>query len=515
MIETLSDYFPLLVEKFYQHLFLAGFSTLSAIALGIPFGILAAKSRRLKTVILGTANIMQTIPSLALLAFLIPFLGIGSTPALVTLAVYAVLPIVRNTQTGIESVSQEVLEAADGIGFRPLQKLIYVELPLAVPFMIAGMRTAAVMGVGIATIAAFIGAGGLGDFIYRGIATSNTLLILLGAVPTALLALALDCAFGRCEKYFSPTSHNKLASKIGMAGVLAAAALIIILGPLAFRSFNPLPQKSVVVATKNFTEQLILGELIAELIEARTEWKVKREWSLGSTDICHAALLRGDIDMYPEYSGTALLQVLKADHKTIAPDEIFSFVADKYRQKFNLEWLPPLGFSNGGTLAIDAAFAARHNIACISDLRQHAKHLKIAAPEEFMSRPDGYATVVEGYQLVFNEIKQMEIGLMYRAIDTKQVDVITGFTTDGRLQSARLKSLSDDQSRFPRYDAAIVVRRAIVENHPEIIDALKPLQGKLSEDAMRQLNYRVEVERISPKRAAREFLLAQQLLPYP
>ena len=190
---------PELLIKFREHLLLTGISTSFAIVVGVPLGILIARHKIPRGSVLGVAGVVQTIPSLAMLAFLLPLLGIGIKPAIVALTLYALLPIIRNTYTGLTNISGEIIEAANGLGFTKNQQLWLVELPLALPIIFAGIRTDAVIGVGIATLSSFIGAGGLGDFINRGLAMNNTNLILLGAGAAAVLALAIDFFLGRVE----------------------------------------------------------------------------------------------------------------------------------------------------------------------------------------------------------------------------------------------------------------------------------------------------------------------------
>ena len=200
LLEFLIDKAPDLWLKILEHLLLTTVSTGIAIAIGVPLGIWITRNPVFRRAVLGVAGVIQTVPSLALLAFLLPFLGIGARPAIVALTLYALLPIVRNTYTGIEGVSPPVIEAAKGVGFGNFQRLWMVEMPLALPVIVAGIRTATVICVGIATLSAFIGAGGLGDFINRGLALNNTRLILLGAIPAAILALLFDAVIGIIEK---------------------------------------------------------------------------------------------------------------------------------------------------------------------------------------------------------------------------------------------------------------------------------------------------------------------------
>jgi len=199
MIDFLIEKSPELLIKFREHVVLTGVSTSFAILAGVPLGILITRHKTIRGAVLAAAGVVQTIPSLAMLAFLLPILGIGIKPAIVALTLYAFLPIIRNTYTGLTNISDEIIEAATGVGFTPKQMLCLVELPLAMPVIFAGIRTAAVIGVGIATLSSFIGAGGLGDFINRGLALNNTNLIFLGAGTAAILALTIDFFLGFVE----------------------------------------------------------------------------------------------------------------------------------------------------------------------------------------------------------------------------------------------------------------------------------------------------------------------------
>ncbi|MBW2708877.1 MAG: ABC transporter permease/substrate-binding protein [Deltaproteobacteria bacterium] len=291
-----SERLPELWFRTGEHLMLTGSSSGAAMLIGIPLGMLLYRKRWFRNPAMGTISILQTIPSLAMLAFLLALLHkIGALPAIIALTLYALLPIVRNTLTGLEGVSAQVMEAARGIGMTEGQQLRMVRIPLAAPVIVAGIRTAVVVGVGIATLSAFIGAGGLGQFINRGLALSNTRLILLGAIPAALLALLLDFTIGAFLWGAAPERKRKggSAQNFLRAAALGMPVLLVITGILAYFS-NPYAQsgriaaddlnaRTVVIGTKNFTEQLILGELMAQMIEARTLLKVERRFNLGGT----------------------------------------------------------------------------------------------------------------------------------------------------------------------------------------------------------------------------------------
>jgi len=315
------DHLPELWLRTVQHLVLTGISTGLAILIGVPLGILAFRTRWIRGPIVGTAGILQTIPSLAMLTLLLALLHkIGALPAIVALTLYALLPIVRNTLASMEGVPSEVMEAARGIGMTRWQQLRIVRLPLALPVIVAGIRTAAVAAVGIATLSAFIGAGGLGQFINRGLALADTRLILLGAVPAALLALVVDFAIGAANWSLDPRRKRRRRSARAIAvraAIVCLPLVVFVIGAAGYVKTRP----DVTIGSKNFTEQLLLGHIMALVIEDRTDLTVDRRFCLGGTMICHGALVNGEIDLYAEYTGTGLTAVLH-DEASADPDEV-------------------------------------------------------------------------------------------------------------------------------------------------------------------------------------------------
>ena len=255
--------------------------------------------------------------------------------------------------------------------------------------------------------------------------------------------------------------------------------------------------ETVRIGSKNFTEQEILGELVAQLIERHTDLKVERRFGLGGTDICHAALCGGELDLYIEYTGTALLNILK--YEVINnPDHAFRTVAKAYRDRYDLEWLPPIGFNNTYAITVRGTTANELDLATISDLHQQADRLQGGFTSEFMERPDGYPGLRKTYGFKLGSTVDLDPGLMYQAIAKGQVDVICAFSTDGRISEYDLRVLDDDRHFFPPYDAAPVVRRELLQNHPEIRDALIALTGTLSNNDMRQMNHAVDVLKQEP-----------------
>lgn len=502
-----------LMEQVIQHLGLTFLSLFLAILVGLPLGILIAQKRKLSNPVLGIAGILQTIPSIALLGFMIPAFGIGATPAIVALLIYALLPIIRNTYTGITEVNPIVIEAAKAMGMNRKQLLFKVELPLAMPVIIAGIRTAAVINVGVATLASFVAAGGLGEFIFGGISLNNTNMILAGAIPAALLAILLDQIIAVLQKSgyqlfkklkfivpvlllsigiiylitsvsdtnkfkagFTPEFMGRQDGDLGLRSVYGLnvhpvvvsdaimykaafekeldlisgystdgrikafdlyvleddkkifppyfAAPIIkmktlekfpelektlnllsakfndsVMTDLNFKSdyLNQTPEKiakdflvktnlyknprkgnsqTIKIGSKIFGEQYILAEIYKMLIEGYTDYKVETKTGLGGTKICFDALMNDAIDLYPEYTGTGLLVLLKPSEKTVkevskSPEKTFDYVNSQFQKQYGIEWLKPLGFNNSYALMMRRKQAEELNIKYISDLKNY------------------------------------------------------------------------------------------------------------------------------------------------
>ena len=500
------------VELTLEHLFLVAVSTGVAILIGVPLGILLTRKPSLSKPVLGFANIMQTVPSLALFGFLIPINlylfhvrilgGIGARTAIVALVLYALLPIIRNTFTGINGVDPAIREAGRGMGMTDRQLLFQVELPLALGVILAGVRVATVICVGTATIAAAIDAGGLGRYIFRGLRMNDNVLILAGAVPAALIALAADIVLGYAERVI----HVGNAIKIGFGKILWASAGVI--GVLAIAGFivfsSGKTSDRLAVGSKDFTEQIILGELLAQAMEAKTDMKVERRFDLGGS-LAHEALVAGEIDAYVEYSGTALLAILKG-RPSADPQDVYRRVKSEYANRFKLEWMEPLGFNNTFAILVRGEDARRLGLKTISDAAKLSAQWRAGFGQDFMSRQDGYPGFVRTYGFHFAETREMDLSLTYRALAEHQVDLIAGNSTDGLISRYGFVQLTDDRGYFPPYDAVPVVRQATLDKYPRLRDILRNLGGILTVEEMRKLNYAVDGEHREARDVVREFL---------
>ncbi|MBN9661011.1 MAG: ABC transporter permease subunit [Acidobacteria bacterium] len=485
--------------------------TLAAILVGVlvsvPLGVLVAGSKRLEPFVLGTASVIQTVPSLALLAFMVPVLAaaglqsIGYLPALIGLCLYSVLPILRNTLVGLASLEPAILEAAQSVGMTPREQLFQVELPLALPMIIAGIRTATVWTVGTATLSTPVGAPSLGNYIFSGLQTRNYAAVLVGCVAAALLALTLD---GLIRVLELGLKRRRRALWIGALCVFAALAA----WPVA-RLMGGSPgggQRPVRIGAKNFTEQYILSRILSGLIHAGTGRPTELIESLGST-VVFDALRTGQIDVYVDYTGTLWANILGRTDRPANRADVLDETRRGLSERFGVELVAALGFENAYALAMNGQQAGQLNVRKISDLIPHASRLRLGSDYEFLSRPE-WKALQEKYGLVFQEQRSMDPALMYQALRSGGVDLISAFSTDGRIAPYHLRVLEDDRGAIPPYDAVILVNRAFGRENRAVMDTLRSLAQSIDAERMRALNAEVDENGHSPAEAAAGFLKA-------
>ena len=492
-----------ILQRSGEHLLLVAIAIGLALLIALPLSLLIQRRPRWATPVLTLANTVQTIPSLAIFGLLltVPLLGgIGMTPAVVALTLYALLPLLRGILTGLSQVPAGLKQAGRALGLSQAQVLRHIEVPLALPAAMAGLRVATVISVGVATIAAAIGAGGLGVFIFRGIATVDNGQILAGALPAAAIALAADAGLGALER----TLANR-SSQIGrprwrptrpvQAG-LALALLAVVLG-LGLTSLQG--NATVRIGSKDFTEQLILGELLAQQIESDTTLRVKRNFGLGGTGLLHESLNQGRLDGYVEYTGTAWTAILKQPPPTPGPgaaQQVWQGTRRDYDQRFGLRVFPSLGFENSFAILVRQADAQRLDLQTISDAAAHSPEWHAGFGYEFLNRADGYAGLAQRYGLRFAAApRSMDLGLTYRALAEGQVDLIAGDTTNGLIPTLKLQVLRDDRGYFPPYDAVPVFRNAVLQRHPQLVAAVERLTGRLNASTMQELNAQVDLQK--------------------
>jgi len=504
-----------ILELTGEHLLLVAVSMLIAVGFGLPLGLLLTRRARWKRPVLAAANVLQTVPSLALFGFLIPLPfvgGIGARAAVVALVLYALLPVIRNTVTGVEGVDRGVREAAVAMGMTDRQVLRQVELPLAAPVILAGVRVATVISVGVATVAAFIGAGGLGMLINRGLRQNDDNLMLAGAIPAALLALAADASLGLIQSRMEVRQRFARGGRGGRSLVprFAAAALsLAVLAGLGLALWRWTARADVKVGSKDFTESILLAEIFAQELEARG-LKVERRYELGGV-LAHDALVAGEVDAYPEYTGTSLMAILKHPPSTDAR-AVYERVKADYTARFDVEVGPRLGFEDTFAILVRGEDARRLGLRTVSDAAPHTPRWRAGFGQDFMSRADGYEGFARAYGLRFaGRPREMDLSLSYRALAEGQVDVIAGNSTDGMISTLGLTQLEDDRHYFPPYEAVLLLRRDALERLPAAREALRRLAGSISTEEMRRLNFEVDGRKRAAADVAREWRRAKGL----
>jgi len=490
------------------HLQLTLFALLAGTAFSIPAGIAIARARRLERPLLAVASVIQTVPSLALLAVMVPvlsalgFRSIGFLPAFIGLALYSVLPILRNTVTGLSGIDPALTEAARGVGMTSRQQLWRVELPLAMPVILAGLRTSTVWTVGIATLSTPVGAPSLGNYIFAGLQTRNLGAVLVGCVAAALLALALD---GLVHVLGGAVLGRKRGA---LVGVLAALGALYAYSAVTFvQGLRGAGPDRIVVGAKTFTEQYILSRILADQVERSTGSSVDVVSSLGST-VVFDALRAGEIDAYVDYSGTIWATIMRRDSTSVNRDTVLAEVRRFLKDEHGIEMVGALGFENAYALAMRRGQAADLGVRTIGDLAPFTSRLAIGGDYEFFDRPE-WKALRGAYGLEFRERRSMDPSLMYQAAANSQVDVISAFSTDGRIAALDLVVLEDDRQAIPPYDAVIVAGPRLVRERPDVIAALRALTGRIDADRMRGMNRAVDQDGADPAAVAAEFLASR------
>ena len=506
LIKLLTEDFKFFLNLTVEHILISLLAIRIASVLGIILGIIISEYRKFSGLILGTVNILYTIPSIALLGFFITITGVGNTTALIALIIYALLPIIRSTYTGIININPLIIEASEGMGSTKLQQLFKVKIPLALPVLMSGIRNMVTMTIALAGIASFVGAGGLGVAIYRGITTNNSAMTFLGSLLIAILALVFDFILGLIEKRL--TNHKRIKYKINLK-VIILGLFIVIFG--VYFSLNSKKDKTINIATKPMTEGYILGQMLTELIEQDTDLKVNITNGVGGgTSNIHPAIVKGEFDLYPEYTGTSWEAVLKKEGSY--DESKFDELQKEYKEKYNLEYVNLYGFNNTYGLAVNKDIAKKYNLKTYSDLAKVSNNLIFGAEYDFFEREDGYKELQKVYNMNFKKQIDMDIGLKYQAMKDKKIDVMVIFTTDGQLAISDVVVLEDDKKMYPSYRAGTVIRSEILSEYPELKPVLEKLNNILDDKTMADLNYQVESEGKKPEDVAREYLQEKGLL---
>ncbi|WP_109354622.1 ABC transporter permease/substrate-binding protein [Sphingorhabdus sp. EL138] len=503
MTEAWQQAFVRVPELLAAHVQLSFSALLLAMALCLPLAIWAARAPKVAAVILGFASLVQTIPALALLALFYPILlglsalvggeisALGFLPALLALTLYALLPILRNAVTGLTGVAPAAKQAADGLGMTAAQKLRLVEAPLAAPTIMAGIRTAAVWTIGAATLSTTVGQASLGDLIFAGLQTQNWTLVLTGCFASAGLAIIVDTLLGLIERGIR--DRQKLMVW-GSGAVIGIGLAIALLPMLAARD------DVVVIGAKGFSEQFILARLIGSRLE-ESGYEVRYQDGLGSA-VVFQAVASGDIDIYVDYSGTIWTNQMKRSD-TVPADDMVNEIAQWSASEHGVTMLGALGFENTYAFAVRPEDAASRRLTTLDDLARISSDFAFGTDLEFLERPE-WEMVKAAYPIRFKESRSFNPTFMYPALSSGEVDVISAFSSDGRIAANGFVVLEDTKGAVPSYEAMILVSEDR-SGDERLINAIKPLVGAITVENMREANYKVdrEADKRSPGQAAR------------
>lgn len=504
-----------------EHIEMTAIAVGIAILVGVPLGILISYIRGLSKPILGAANVVQAIPSMALLGLGIPLLGIGKLPAIVMVIIYSLLPIIKNTYTGIANIDHQTVESASAIGMTRWQVLWKIKIPLALPIIMAGVRISAVTAVGTMTMAAFIGAGGLGYLIFAGIRTVNNAQILAGAVPACILALLVDYMIGALERIITPFALQKdftssddkkkkrhLKDKVNLS---IAVLLIIALIGTNIATTRQTAAKEVTIGGKDFTEQEVLLNLYGDYVEAHTDLTVTRKSNLGGSQVAYEALKDGEIDSYIDYTGTVYGSIFA--HKASTD---MKYVYDTCKTDLagvGITEMDQCAFNNTYALAVSEETAKKYNLTTLTDVAEKADQLTLGSTIEFQNREDCMVALKNKYPgLTFKKLVAIDGSPRYTALENKEVDVVDAWTTDGMLQKYHLVVMKDDTQVFPPYYAVPLINSKTLKKYPELGTAMNELSPHLTEKVMSKLNYEVDVQGKDPAKVAHTWLEEQDLI---
>lgn len=503
MIEYLQKNAGEIITTLGQHIYISVIAAVIAIIIAVPLAIVLIDHPKGGELVSQIAGVIQTIPSLAILGLLIPLVGIGTLPAIIALVLYAIMPIFQNSYSGLTNIDPILIEAADAFGVSKRFKLFRVQLPLALPMIISGIRIAVVLIIGTTTLAALIGGGGLGTYILVGIQTNDDHALIVGAVLSALLALLANAII----KILGRVSLKKIVIVIG--------TMLIIFGGYTIGS-KLIAQRTqtITIAGKMGGEPEILINMYKDLIEAdNPNVHVELKANFGGTSFLFKALNSGKIDIYPEFTGTVMQSLVKTSDKVSHNRQKSYQEAKQLLQKqFGLSYLKPMKYENNYALAVRATDAKKYNLQTITDLTQVSDQLSAAFDPDFYQQADGYPGLKMTYGIEFLSVKTMEPALRYQALSNNKIDVTDAYTTDPQLRQYKLTTLKDDHNFFPSYQGAPLMKTSFAKKNPQVVKSLNKLVGKVTTKEMQEMNYQVSVKHQKASVVAKKYLIEHKLI---
>ena len=492
----------------FEHLFIVLAAAILSIAAGLPLGIWAYVSPRARGVILHVVDLLQTIPSLALLGIIMVVLDPGKLTVIIGITLYSLLPIVRNTCLGLQEVDPGVKEAARGMGMSKPYRTLMVEFPLAFPTVFTGIRIAVVNAIGSAVFAAYVGGGGLGTVITQAIRVKDMKLLLTATAALMVIAVALDLLMGWFETQMRRSRGGSRKMWVPVAAILLVFCLLL--------PFGRGGTGDLMLYDGDYSETQLMHHMVKMLVEDRTDLTVTIQDQMSQVNNFNALTGGGHTcDLMISYDGTLLTTFFHQD-VTDVPEgmSLYDYVNQVAQEEYGMRLLEKLGFDNTYAVAVPQAVADRYGLETVSDLIPIADQLTFGAEQGFFTREGSmkYYPFVEFYGLEFRDKISVDLGLKYTAIESGSFDVTVVYATDGLNRKVGLKILEDDKSFFPDYNGAFLVREDVLEQHPELEGILNQLAGRIPTEQMAELTYQVDVVGRTVDDVAREFLVSQGLL---
>lgn len=498
-----------------EHLFIVLAASLLSIAIGLPLGIWAYVAPKVQRIILWVVDLLQTIPALALLGIIMVFAGAGKGTVIIGITLYSLLPIVRNTCLGLQEVDPGVKEAARGMGMSKPYRVLRVEFPLAFPTVFTGIRIAVVNAIGTAVFAAFVGGGGLGGVINRGIRVQDMGLILFGTAALMVIAVVLDILMGRVE---TSMRKNRGASRKMLAPIAVLVAAFVLLLPFGI---NEAGDDELLLYDGDYSETQIMHYMVKLLVEDQTDLTVTIQDQMSQVNNFNA-LVGNDhsCDLMISYDGTLLTTFLHLDPEDVpAGMTIYDYANQVAMEQYGVRLLEKLGFDNTYAIAVPETIAEEYALETVSDLIPVADQLVFGAEHEFFTLEGSmkYGPFTEFYGLKFKDTSPVDVSLKYAAVEKGSFDVTEVYATDGLNRKAGLKVLEDDKGFFPDYNGAFLVRNdtfeKFSESAPELENILNQLSDQISNEDMVEMTYQVDVLGRSVAAVASDFLISRNLLP--
>lgn len=501
----------------WEHLYIVLLSVLLSLLVGLPLGILAYLNQTLRKPILWIADLFQTVPSLALLGMIMVFLGAGKPTVVFGITLYSLLPIVRNTCLGLTEVNPALKEAARGCGMSRWEQLIQMEMPLAFPVILTGIRIAVVNAIGTAVFAAYVGGGGLGEVITNGIRNKNMKLILLPTAALMVIAFLFDTLMGRFEKYLAKNQGGRRSRLLPGATALILCVLLAA-GALTFGGSGG--QGKLTMYDGEYSETQLLTQIVKELVEDKTALQVEIKGQMTAVNqFNELTASKPSCDLMVSYDGTVLTTFLHQDTTDIPEGEsLYDYVNQQTMEGYGVRLLDKLGLNNTYAIAVPEAVGERYGLTEISDLIPVAGELIFGAEHGFFTQEGSmkYGPFTEFYGLTFQNFVAVDLALKYTAVESGSFQVTEVYTTDGLNRKANLRILEDDRSFFPEYNGALLVRDDVFDKFrdqaPELEEVLNLLGGAFTNETMTNLTYAVDVEGHTVEEVAHEFLAASGLI---